>query len=270
MAKLTRQEALAVMGLTDPFTEEMLKNSYRNLMKEFHPDTNPDPDNASYIYVVQEAYDTLLRPTVIHQGEDVTKARPYVVNHQVYPHGYGSQPGQTAGNGYGSQPGQTAGNGYGSQPGQTAGNGYGSQPGQTAGNGYGSQPGQTAGNGDYLQYGQVQNNGFQGNLGSNPPTQPRAPRVFGDMSVVAETRRHHMEAAARDRYDEMRQKQKKLEQEALEQEAIRQREERYRQAEEKRKEETYEKAMQAIRAILAARTIKRLIEEETENGLDEP
>ena len=234
MAKLTRQEALAVMGLTDPFTEEMLKNSYRNLMKEFHPDTNPDPDNASYIYVVQEAYDTLLRPTVIHQGEDVTKARPYVVNHQVYPHGYGSQPGQTAGNGYGSQPGQTA------------------------------------GNGDYLQYGQVQNNGFQGNLGSNPPTQPRAPRVFGDMSVVAETRRHHMEAAARDRYDEMRQKQKKLEQEALEQEAIRQREERYRQAEEKRKEETYEKAMQAIRAILAARTIKRLIEEETENGLDEP
>ena len=222
MAKLTRQEALAVMGLTDPFTEEMLKNSYRNLMKEFHPDTNPDPDNASYIYVVQEAYDTLLRPTVIHQGEDVTKARPYVVNHQVYPHGYGSQPGQTAGNG------------------------------------------------DYLQYGQVQNNGFQGNLGSNPPTQPRAPRVFGDMSVVAETRRHHKEAAARDRYDEMRQKQKKLEQEALEQEAIRQREERYRQAEEKRKEETYEKAMQAIRAILAARTIKRLIEEETENGLDEP
>ena len=234
MAKLTRQEALAVMGLTDPFTEEMLKNSYRNLMKEFHPDTNPDPDNASYIYVVQEAYDTLLRPTVIHQGEDVTKARPYVVNHQVYPHGYGSQLGQTAGNGYGSQPGQTA------------------------------------GNGDYLQYGQVQNNGFQGNLGSNPPTQPRAPRVFGDMSVVAETRRHHKEAAARDRYDEMRQKQKKLEQEALEQEAIRQREERYRQAEEKRKEETYEKAMQAIRAILAARTIKRLIEEETENGLDEP
>ena len=234
MAKLTRQEALAVMGLTDPFTEEMLKNSYRNLMKEFHPDTNPDPDNASYIYVVQEAYDTLLRPTVIHQGEDVTKARPYVVNHQVYPHGYGSQPGQTAGNGYGSQPGQTA------------------------------------GNGDYLQYGQVQNNGFQGNLGSNPPTQPRAPRVFGDMSVVAETRRHHKEAAARDRYDEMRQKQKKLEQGALEQEAIRQREERYRQAEEKRKEETYEKAMQAIRAILAARTIKRLIEEETENGLDEP
>lgn len=234
MAKLTRQEALAVMGLTDPFTEEMLKNSYRNLMKEFHPDTNPDPDNASYIYVVQEAYDTLLRPTVIHQGEDVTKAKPYVVNHQVYPHGYGSQPGQTAGNGYGSQPGQTA------------------------------------GNGDYLQYGQVQNNGFQGNLGSNPPTQPRAPRVFGDMSVVAETRRHHKEAAARDRYDEMRQKQKKLEQEALEQEAIRQREERYRQAEEKRKEETYEKAMQAIRAILAARTIKRLIEEETENGLDEP
>lgn len=234
MAKLTRQEALAVMGLTDPFTEEMLKNSYRNLMKEFHPDTNPDPDNASYIYVVQEAYDTLLRPTVIHQGEDVTKARPYVVNHQVYPHGYGSQPGQTAGNGYGSQPGQTA------------------------------------GNGDYLQYGQVQNNGFQGNLGSNPPSQPRAPRVFGDMSVVAETRRHHKEAAARDRYDEMRQKQKKLEQEALEQEAIRQREERYRQAEEKRKEETYEKAMQAIRAILAARTIKRLIEEETENGLDEP
>ena len=246
MAKLTRQEALAVMGLTDPFTEEMLKNSYRNLMKEFHPDTNPDPDNASYIYVVQEAYDTLLRPTVIHQGEDVTKARPYVVNHQVYPHGYGSRPGQTAGNGYGSQPGQTAGNGY------------------------GSQPGQTAGNGDYLQYGQVQNNGFQGNLGSNPPSQPRAPRVFGDMSVVAETRRHHKEAAARDRYDEMRQKQKKLEQEALEQEAIRQREERYRQAEEKRKEETYEKAMQAIRAILAARTIKRLIEEETENGLDEP
>ena len=234
MAKLTRQEALAVMGLTDPFTEEMLKNSYRNLMKEFHPDTNPDPDNASYISVVQEAYDTLLRPTVIHQGEDVTKARPYVVNHQVYPHGYGSQPGQTAGNGYGSQPGQTAGNGY------------------------------------YPQYGQVQNNGFQGNLGSNPPSQPRAPRVFGDMSVVAETRRHHKEAAARDRYDEMRQKQKKLEQEALEQEAIRQREERYRQAEEKRKEETYEKAMQAIRAILAARTIKRLIEEETENGLDEP
>ncbi len=234
MAKLTRQEALAVMGLTDPFTEEMLKNSYRNLMKEFHPDTNPDPDNASYIYVVQEAYDTLLRPTVIHQGEDVTKARPYVVNHQVYPHGYGSQPGQTAGNGYGSQPGQTAGNGY------------------------------------YPQYGQVQNNGFQGNPGSNPSTQPRAPRVFGDMSVVAETRRHHKEAAARDRYDEMRQKQKKLEQEALEQEAIRQREERYRQAEEKRKEETYEKAMQAIRAILAARTIKRLIEEEAENGLDEP
>ena len=234
MAKLTRQEALAVMGLTDPFTEEMLKNSYRNLMKEFHPDTNPDPDNASYIYVLQEAYDTLLRPTVIHQGEDVTKARPYVVNHQVYPHGYGSQPGQTAGNGYGSQPGQTAGNGY------------------------------------YPQYGQVQNNGFQGNPGSNPSTQPRAPRVFGDMSVVAETRRHHKEAAARDRYDEMRQKQKKLEQEALEQEAIRQREERYRQAEEKRKEETYEKAMQAIRAILAARTIKRLIEEEAENGLDEP
>ena len=234
MAKLTRQEALAVMGLTDPFTEEMLKNSYRNLMKEFHPDTNPDPDNASYIYVVQEAYDTLLRPTVIHQGEDVTKAKPYVVNHQVYPHGYGSQPGQTAGNGYGSQPRQTAGNGY--------------------------NP----------QYGQVQNNGFQGKLGSNPPTQPRAPRVFGDMSVVAETRRHHKEAAARDRYDEMRQKQKKLEQEALEQEAIRQREERYRQTEEKRKEETYEKAMQAIRAILAARTIKRLIEEETENGLDEP
>lgn len=222
MAKLTRQEALAVMGLTDPFTEEMLKNSYRNLMKEFHPDTNPDPDNASYIYVVQEAYDTLLRPTVIHQGEDVTKAKPYVVNHQVYPHGYGSRPGQTAGNGYNPQ------------------------------------------------YGQVQNNGFQGNPGSNPPTQPRAPRVFGDMSVVAETRRHHKEAAARDRYDEMRQKQKKLEQEALEQEAIRQREERYRQAEEKRKEETYEKAMQAIRAILAARTIKRLIEEETENGLDEP
>lgn len=234
MAKLTRQEALAVMGLTDPFTEEMLKNSYRNLMKEFHPDTNPDPDNASYIYVVQEAYDILLRPTVIHQGEDVTKAKPYVVNHQVYPHGYGSRPGQTAGNGYGSRPGQTAGNGY------------------------------------YPQYGQVQNNGFQGNLGSNPPTQPRAPRVFGDMSVVAETRRHHKEAAARDRYDEMRQKQKKLEQEALEQEAIRQREERYRQTEEKRKEETYEKAMQAIRAILAARTIKRLIEEETENGLDEP
>jgi DnaJ-class molecular chaperone len=234
MAKLTRQEALAVMGLTDPFTEEMLKNSYRNLMKEFHPDTNPDPDNASYIYVVQEAYDTLLRPTVIHQGEDVTKAKPYVVNHQVYPHGYGSRPGQTAGNGYGSQSGQTAGNGY------------------------------------YPQYGQVQNNGFQGKLGSNPPTQPRAPRVFGDMSVVAETRRHHKEAAARDRYDEMRQKQKKLEQEALEQEAIRQREERYRQTEEKRKEETYEKAMQAIRAILAARTIKRLIEEETENGLDEP
>ena len=234
MAKLTRQEALAVMGLTDPFTEEMLKNSYRNLMKEFHPDTNPDPDNASYIYVVQEAYDILLRPTVIHQGEDVTKAKPYVVNHQVYPHGYGSRPGQTAGNGYGSQSGQTA------------------------------------GNGDYLQYGQVQNNGFQGNPGSNPPTQPRAPRVFGDMSVVAETRRHHKEAAARDRYDEMRQKQKKLEQEALEQEAIRQREERYRQTEEKRKEETYEKAMQAIRAILAARTIKRLIEEETENGLDEP
>jgi len=234
MAKLTRQEALAVMGLTDPFTEEMLKNSYRNLMKEFHPDTNPDPDNASYIYVVQEAYDILLRPTVIHQGEDVTKAKPYVVNHQVYPHGYGSRPGQTAGNGYGSQSGQTAGNGY------------------------------------YPQYGQVQNNGFQGNLGSNPPTQPRAPRVFGDMNVVAETRRHHKEAAARDRYDEMRQKQKKLEQEALEQEAIRQREERYRQAEEKRKEETYEKAMQAIRAILAARTIKRLIEEETENGLDEP
>ena len=97
MAKLTRQEALAVMGLTDPFTEEMLKNSYRNLMKEFHPDTNPDPDNASYIYVVQEAYDILLRPTVIHQGEDVTKAKPYVVNHQVYPHGYGSRPGQTAG-----------------------------------------------------------------------------------------------------------------------------------------------------------------------------
>ncbi|MBQ1748840.1 MAG: DnaJ domain-containing protein, partial [Lachnospiraceae bacterium] len=226
MAKLTRQEALAVMGLTDPFTEEMLKNSYRNLMKEFHPDTNPDPDNASYIYVVQEAYDILLRPTVIHQGEDVTKAKPYVVNHQVYPHGYGSRPGQTAGNGYGSRPGQTAGNGY--------------------------NP----------QYGQVQNNGFQGNPGSNPPTQPRAPRVFGDMSVVAETRRHHKEAAARDRYDEMRQKQKKLEQEALEQEAIRQREERYRQAEEKRKEETYEKAMQAIRAILAARTIKRLIEEE--------
>lgn len=222
MAKLTRQEALAVMGLTDPFTEEMLKNSYRNLMKEFHPDTNPDPDNASYIYVVQEAYDILLRPTVIHQGEDVTKAKPYVVNHQVYPHGYGSRPGQTAGNGYNPQ------------------------------------------------YGQVQNNGFQGNPGSNPPTQPRAPRVFGDMSVVAETRRHHKEAAARDRYDEMRQKQKKLEQEALEQEAIRQREERYRQAEEKRKEETYEKAMQAIRAILAARTIKRLIEEETENGLDEP
>ena len=222
MAKLTRQEALAVMGLTDPFTEEMLKNSYRNLMKEFHPDTNPDPDNASYIYVVQEAYDTLLRPTVIHQGEDVTKARPYVVNHQVYPHGYGSRPGQTAGNGYNPQ------------------------------------------------YGQVQNNGFQGNPGSNPPTQPRAPRVFGDMSVVAETRRHHKEAAARDRYDEMRQKQKKLEQEALEQEAIRQREERYRQTEEKRKEETYEKAMQAIRAILAARTIKRLIEEEAENGLDEP
>lgn len=234
MAKLTRQEALAVMGLTDPFTEEMLKNSYRNLMKEFHPDTNPDPDNASYIYVVQEAYDILLRPTVIHQGEDVTKAKPYVVNHQVYPHGYGSRPGQTAGNGYGSQSGQTAGNGY------------------------------------YPQYGQVQNNGFQGNPGSNPPTQPRAPRVFGDMSVVAETRRHHKEAAARDRYDEMRQKQKKLEQEALEQEAIRQREERYRQTEEKRKEETYEKAMQAIRAILAARTIKRLIEEETENGLDEP
>ncbi len=246
MAKLTRQEALAVMGLTDPFTEEMLKNSYRNLMKEFHPDTNPDPDNASYIYVVQEAYDILLRPTVIHQGEDVTKAKPYVVNHQVYPHGYGSRPGQTAGNGYGSQPGQTAGNGYGSQPRQTAGNGY--------------NP----------QYGQVQNNGFQGKLGSNPPTQPRAPRVFGDMNVVAETRRHHKEAAARDRYDEMRQKQKKLEQEALEQEAIRQREERYRQAEEKRKEETYEKAMQAIRAILAARTIKRLIEEEAENGLDEP
>ena len=234
MAKLTRQEALAVMGLTDPFTEEMLKNSYRNLMKEFHPDTNPDPDNASYIYVVQEAYDTLLRPTVIHQGEDVTKAKPYVVNHQVYPHGYGSRPGQTAGNGYGSQSGQTAGNGY------------------------------------YPLYGQVQNNGFQGNPGSNPSTQPRAPRVFGDMSVVAETRRHHKEAAARDRYDEMRQKQKKLEQEALEQEAIRQREERYRQTEEKRKEETYEKAMQAIRAILAARTIKRLIEEETENGLDEP
>ena len=234
MAKLTRQEALAVMGLTDPFTEEMLKNSYRNLMKEFHPDTNPDPDNASYIYVVQEAYDILLRPTVIHQGEDVTKAKPYVVNHQVYPHGYGSRPGQTAGNGYGSRPGQTAGNGY--------------------------NP----------QYGQVQNNGFQGNLGSNPPSQPRAPRVFGDMSVVAETRRHHKEAAARDRYDEMRQKQKKLEQEALEQEAIRQREERYRQTEEKRKEETYEKAMQAIRAILAARTIKRLIEEEAENGLDEP
>ena len=222
------------MGLTDPFTEEMLKNSYRNLMKEFHPDTNPDPDNASYIYVVQEAYDILLRPTVIHQGEDVTKAKPYVVNHQVYPHGYGSRPGQTAGNGYGSQSGQTAGIGY------------------------------------YPQYGQVQNNGFQGNPGSNPPTQPRAPRVFGDMSVVAETRRHHKEAAARDRYDEMRQKQKKLEQEALEQEAIRQREERYRQTEEKRKEETYEKAMQAIRAILAARTIKRLIEEETENGLDEP
>ncbi|HBE07932.1 MAG TPA: hypothetical protein DCY73_02535, partial [Lachnospiraceae bacterium] len=150
------------------------------------------------------------------------------------------------------------------------GNGYGSQPGQTAGNGYGSQPRQTAGNGYNPQYGQVQNNGFQGKLGSNPPTQPRAPRVFGDMSVVAETRRHHKEAAARDRYDEMRQKQKKLEQEALEQEAIRQREERYRQTEEKRKEETYEKAMQAIRAILAARTIKRLIEEETENGLDEP
>jgi hypothetical protein len=44
LATLTHQQALDILGLQSPFTQEQLNKAYRERVLEFHPDVNPSPE----------------------------------------------------------------------------------------------------------------------------------------------------------------------------------------------------------------------------------
>lgn len=56
-----------VLGLTASATEEAIKDAYRKLVKQYHPDINNSPEAAQKIVAINEAYEILSDPTKRHQ-----------------------------------------------------------------------------------------------------------------------------------------------------------------------------------------------------------
>lgn len=51
-----------VLGLATNASAEDIKQSYRNLAKQFHPDRNPSPEAHKQFVEINEAYETLSDP----------------------------------------------------------------------------------------------------------------------------------------------------------------------------------------------------------------
>uniref|UniRef100_A0A7S4APH0 J domain-containing protein n=1 Tax=Pseudo-nitzschia australis TaxID=44445 RepID=A0A7S4APH0_9STRA len=72
-----RQDHYGVLGVGKNAGKDEIKTAFRRLVKEYHPDANPNRDTAEQFRIVNKAYETLLDPT---------KRRKY--NFQMYNHGY--------------------------------------------------------------------------------------------------------------------------------------------------------------------------------------
>ena len=51
-----RADALRVLGFEREVSEDEIRAAYHTLVKELHPDADPDPDLAWQIYDIQAAY----------------------------------------------------------------------------------------------------------------------------------------------------------------------------------------------------------------------
>ena len=54
-----RADALRVLGFEREVSEDEIRAAYHTLVKELHPDADPDPDLAWQIYDIQAAYQYL-------------------------------------------------------------------------------------------------------------------------------------------------------------------------------------------------------------------
>jgi len=51
-----------ILGVSPEATPEEVRAAYRKLVKQYHPDINPDPDAQERFIAIQQAYETLIDP----------------------------------------------------------------------------------------------------------------------------------------------------------------------------------------------------------------
>lgn len=56
----SRMEALRFLGLESGATEEQIKMVYHTLVKQYHPDENPEGEVTSHFYEIRDAYEYLM------------------------------------------------------------------------------------------------------------------------------------------------------------------------------------------------------------------
>lgn len=57
--KWTKAQCLAILGLPLTAEPEQVRKAYRQLVKRWHPDVNPDPQAIFQFRKIQQAYDQL-------------------------------------------------------------------------------------------------------------------------------------------------------------------------------------------------------------------
>ena len=68
------KDPYAVLGVSRNATEEEIKNAYRRLAKQYHPDLHPDdPSCAAKMNELNEAYDAIKNP---EHSSSTYSARP--------------------------------------------------------------------------------------------------------------------------------------------------------------------------------------------------
>lgn len=64
--KMTRQEAMKVLGLRQGYTEDEKKKAIRALTRQFHPDVNKTPAAEVIMRKINEASEVLEHCTSVH------------------------------------------------------------------------------------------------------------------------------------------------------------------------------------------------------------
>ena len=74
----SRMEALRFLGLESGATEEQIKMVYHTLVKQYHPDENPEGEVTSHFYEIRDAYEYLMTAKDLGERTYITSRAPKI------------------------------------------------------------------------------------------------------------------------------------------------------------------------------------------------